>query len=308
MTAEPALILHHYSLSPYAQKIRAMLGYSQLSWQSVITSEAPPRPKLAPLTGGYRKIPVAQIGADVFCDTRSIAREIAALAKRPKLSPDSVSEAGQHWIDAAEGRMFLACVMQSVGPKFLFDALREVPFRAAVNLVKDRQQMGKTAALKAPGRKEAQAMVRDHLANLEQQLSGDFLLGDEPELADFAVYHSLWMVHVKGARRFIRRYPKTVAWIERIEAFGIGAPQPIDAEQALETARHCEPRDIVDSDKQHEAIGREVSIGPNDYAQDTTRGLLVGGTDNSWIVARQHALTGTVHVHFPKRGYEMVLA
>jgi hypothetical protein len=47
-----------------------MLGYADLSWQSCITREMPPRPLLARLAGGYRKIPVAQIGADIFCDSR----------------------------------------------------------------------------------------------------------------------------------------------------------------------------------------------------------------------------------------------
>lgn len=66
-------ILHHYVLSPFSTKIRAMLGQAGLDWRSAITREMPPRPVLEVLAGGYRKIPVAQIGADVFCDTRVIA-------------------------------------------------------------------------------------------------------------------------------------------------------------------------------------------------------------------------------------------
>ena len=36
-----------------------------------------PRPLLMPLSGGYRRVPVAQIGADVYCDTKIIARALA---------------------------------------------------------------------------------------------------------------------------------------------------------------------------------------------------------------------------------------
>ena len=72
-----SLILHHYTMSPFSQKIRSMLGYTGIQWQSVITREMPPRPLLETLTGGYRKIPMAQIGADIFVDTRTIAAEIA---------------------------------------------------------------------------------------------------------------------------------------------------------------------------------------------------------------------------------------
>jgi hypothetical protein len=28
----------------------------------------PPRPLLDPLTGGYRRVPVLQVGADIYCD------------------------------------------------------------------------------------------------------------------------------------------------------------------------------------------------------------------------------------------------
>ena len=39
-----------------------------------------PKPDLTPLTGGYRRIQVLQVGADVFCDTQVILAEVAARA------------------------------------------------------------------------------------------------------------------------------------------------------------------------------------------------------------------------------------
>ena len=36
------LILHHYTLSPFSEKARAMLGYAGLQWQSVTVAEMPP--------------------------------------------------------------------------------------------------------------------------------------------------------------------------------------------------------------------------------------------------------------------------
>lgn len=39
-----------------------MLGYRDLEWYSVETSIIMPRPWLMPLSGGYRRVPVAQIG------------------------------------------------------------------------------------------------------------------------------------------------------------------------------------------------------------------------------------------------------
>ncbi len=60
------IILYHYALSPFSEKIRAMLGYTGMSWESVTVREMPPRPQLDQLAGGYRRIPVAQIGADML--------------------------------------------------------------------------------------------------------------------------------------------------------------------------------------------------------------------------------------------------
>lgn len=61
----PNACLHHEPASPFSEKIRALLGYLDLEWHSVATSIIVPRPLLMPLSGGYRRIPVAQIGADV---------------------------------------------------------------------------------------------------------------------------------------------------------------------------------------------------------------------------------------------------
>ncbi|NQV66525.1 MAG: glutathione S-transferase N-terminal domain-containing protein, partial [SAR86 cluster bacterium] len=58
------LILHHYPESPFSEKIRLLLGYKQASYQAVAIPVIQPKPDLMALTGGYRKTPVLQIGAD----------------------------------------------------------------------------------------------------------------------------------------------------------------------------------------------------------------------------------------------------
>ena len=67
------LILHHYPTSPFAEKVRLVLGYKNLAWKSVVIPQIMPKPDLQALTGGYRKTPVLQIGADIYCDTALIA-------------------------------------------------------------------------------------------------------------------------------------------------------------------------------------------------------------------------------------------
>ena len=58
------MILHHYAASPFSEKVRVAFGIKGLVWKSVIIPRILPKPDLMPLTGGYRKTPVLQIGAD----------------------------------------------------------------------------------------------------------------------------------------------------------------------------------------------------------------------------------------------------
>ena len=81
------IILHHYDMSPYAEKIRLALGRKALAWRSVQTPMVLPKPDHMELTGGYRRVPVMQIGADVYCDTHCIARELDRRYPDPPLSP-----------------------------------------------------------------------------------------------------------------------------------------------------------------------------------------------------------------------------
>src|SRR6185295_14804638 len=70
------IILHHYDTSPYAEKVRTGLGLKGLAWASVELPQIMPKPNLTALTGGYRKTPVLQIGADIYCDSQLIMREL----------------------------------------------------------------------------------------------------------------------------------------------------------------------------------------------------------------------------------------
>ena len=81
----PDIVLHHCPRSPYAEKIRLALGLKGLSYHSIIVPGWMPKPDLVPLTGGYRRTPVMQVGADVFCDTLAILRKIERMRPAPSL-------------------------------------------------------------------------------------------------------------------------------------------------------------------------------------------------------------------------------
>ena len=111
------LILHHYPASPFSEKVRAAFGIKQLAWKSVVIPNMMPKPDLLPLTGGYRKTPVMQIGADVFCDTQIILRELERRYPTPSIFPvkNGLAYAIGFWADRMFFMASVALVFAEVG-------------------------------------------------------------------------------------------------------------------------------------------------------------------------------------------------
>ncbi|HCT39927.1 MAG TPA: glutathione S-transferase family protein [Moraxellaceae bacterium] len=298
-----SLILHHYPMSPFSQKIRTMLGYANVQWLSVITREMPPRPLLERLTGGYRKIPVAQIGADIFCDTRTIAAEIARMAGRPGLALENCSADAQAYVKKVDLQVFFACLTVSGTGTLLRKVRQSMSWPDIARFAWDRINIGRKAAVRAVPPHKARAYVQAHLADAEQRLTQDFLFGAHPTHADFSTWHSLWFVRELAESPLVNPYPRTMAWMDRMKAFGEGHAQPLTAEQALEIARNATPRAIPPEFMTDPMVGKLVRIAPSDYGQVPAEGVLVGVTPSQWILAREEAGLGTLHVHFPRDGF-----
>ena len=298
------LILHHYAMSPFSEKIRAMLGYTGLPWQSVIVPEMPPRPQLAPLVGGYRKIPVAQIGADVFCDTRTITREIARLSGKPELTLENNDADVQAFVERVDLEVFLACVLAASDGRLLLKFARETSLLHTLRFLRDRIDMGRKAKVKPVGKKRAKAMVSEHLEHLEAQLIRDFLFGDTPCIADFSAYHGLWFVCDLAGKTIADPFPRVAAWMARIRGFGHGRPEALSSKDALTIARDATPGTVPGS-MEHNLLGHPVAIAPADYGRNPTQGTLIAKTDDSWIIERVSPETGKVHVHFPRQGFSL---
>lgn len=298
------LILHHYSMSPFSEKVRAMLGYTGLDWQSVTVREMAPRPKLEALTGGYRKVPVAQDGADIYCDTRVIAREIAARASRPELALENNSEAVQTFVGEADLKVFLACVIGASGPGMLVKLAKETSVTNALRFLWDRAAIGRTAKVSAMSPKQARTRIEQHLERLEGMLEKDFLFGESPCAADFSAYHGLWYVRELAERAVVEGYPKVNAWLDRIQAFGHGTRRDLSQEDALKQARQAEPKGI-DAPGEDPLLGRMVSVAPDDYAREPVVGTLVASSEHRAILRRESNDLGRLHVHFPKVGFQL---
>jgi len=111
------LILHHYPTSPFSEKVRLVLGYKQLAWKSVIIPAILPKPDVVALTGGYRKTPFLQIGADVYCDSALICDVLEHLHPTPTLYPEDdkgLSRIAAQWADST---LFWAAMAYNLQPK-----------------------------------------------------------------------------------------------------------------------------------------------------------------------------------------------
>src|SRR5436305_13000544 len=81
------IILHHYDTSRYSEKVRLGFGLKGLAWASVELPQIMPKPNLTALTGGYRNTPVLQIGADIYCESQLIMRELERRYPTPTFYP-----------------------------------------------------------------------------------------------------------------------------------------------------------------------------------------------------------------------------
>lgn len=301
------MILHHYPMSPFSEKVRLMYGYTGGEWLSVISPEMPPRPIVDPLTGGYRRIPVGQVGADVFCDTRLICAELATAAGRPELSPSALDEQALALAERFEGEVFWAAVASIPARRILLKLLREFPLRQAFRFIRDRAGVARAAVTKPVAPRAAGPLFDAHLRQLEAMLAGGqlFLQGEAASYLDFAAYHTLWFKLVVGGLAMPDDIPAVAAWYQRMTDFGHGSVRGGGEEDAFAAAREQQPRPLSSSMRAAAKIGETVVIRPDDYALDGTCGVLVAADEERWIVARETDSLGRVHVHFPRRGFRL---
>jgi glutathione S-transferase len=298
------IILHHYELSPYAEKIRLVLGFKQLAWRSVQIPVIMPKPDLTALTGGYRKTPVLQIGADAYCDTKLIVRKLETLRPSPPLF-NAVTSALERGIGVWSDALFFNVVTIFVGgPGEVFDDA----------FIEDREKLmpgGIDLNLARAVRPSKIAQLRANLAFLERQLAegAPYLLGAQPGIADFSVYHPIrFLERSEATRPLLEALPGVRDWMARIAAVGHGMRMEISGADALRIARETTPAEIpspaVDpQDPVAAYLGKSVSVLPEDYGRDPVAGSLVFASIDEIAVRRHDERVGDVVVHFPREDF-----
>lgn len=300
------LILHHYPESLFSEKARAMLNARGLAWRSVIIPMIMPRPDSIPLTGGYRRTPFLQVGADIYCDTAMIAAYLDDKGGGSTFYPAGSRLAAQtlaRWVDT---ELFWAAVTLRFQPQNMGAFLANS--EAAAAFAADRANFSQGATIRQTPLAEAAPRYAVFLDELDAQLSDGraYLFGSQWTIADFSVYHVLWFVHGGGGMADeLARNASAKAWFERMSAFGAAKGQPMTTTEALAVAAGSNPALVQNrtSDIAAIPVGTLVDVGPTDYGVMPTRGTLLSCDSASIVVSREHERTGLVNVHFPRHGF-----
>ena len=297
------MILHHYETSPYSEKVRLGLGLKGLAWASVEIPRIMPKPDLTALTGGYRKTPVLQIGADIYCDSQLIMRELERRHPTPSFYP-----AGRGAADAlawwAEKTTFspAAGILFAKKPDALPEGFLEDRAKFSGRNIDPAAMMAAVPNLLD--------QLRAHFDWLDQMLADgrSFLQGSAPGLSDLAAYHPVWFLqrNFGSAAEPLDGFPKLLNWTERVAAIGHGRQSQMTSQEALDAARDGTSiaSSIIDPrDPAGRKPGEMVSVTPDDTGRDPVVGELVASSANEIVIRRSDREVGEVCVHFPRAGF-----
>ena len=302
------VILHHYPQSPVSEKVRVALGIKGLDWHSVRIPRLPPKPDLMPLTGGYRLTPVMQVGADVYCDSQCIIRELERRFPEPTLFPGGAAGLAwgvSRWTDGPLFTAAIALIFADAGDAMPaeFEADRGALYFGASY---DREKIA--AALP-----ELLAGIRAQLGWMEARLATGrtYILGGAPSLPDALCYYLVWFIRGRYAKgpEFLAQFPNLCAWEKRVDAIGHGNPSELSAAEALDMARAAQPATPTAADP-----GDPLGLKPGDTVTVRPEGMdavppvagRVRAVDAQVIVLdREDERVGRVAVHFPRVGYRV---
>ncbi len=310
MATAQSIIVHQYATSPFSEKIRLALRLKNLAWSKVEIPVIMPKPDLMPLTGGYRKTPVMQIGADIFCDSALILNEIDRRYRDLPLI--TTGHEGLHamigsWADRQWFQTSVGVIFGAIGDHVPDD------------FKKDREALSgrpfNTDAMKA-----AAPMLRDQwraqLSWIEARLdsgrgagSGNWLLGSRPGMADVHAHMNIWFVMntvPDFGKECLKETPLTQDWYDRLNEVKGQEPVELTSAQALEMAKATAPRLLAataGTEPQGLRPGERVAIAPDDYGQVWVEGEIVSAMANRITLQKVKGAEQNLHIHFPRAGF-----
>lgn len=302
-------ILHHYDTSPFSEKVRLAFGAKGLAWQSVIIPNMNPKPDLVPLTGGYRRTPVMQIGADIYCDTQVILDEIERRSPTPSLLPGGNAAGARAMALFADRIWFQASVAVIFGTigDMVDDAFKQ-----------DREQLS-GRPFDTDGMKAAAPLMKEQfraaLMLVDTQL-GDgraFLEGEVFTATDIHAYMNYWFVANFTPQNidWLDMASPVARWAERVKAIGHGTRSEQDAKEALGIAKAATTQTeegVIGTEPNGLKPGDAVTVMADDYGRDPVAGKVHRLEPHRIAIKRNDPQLGEVVVHFPRIGYVVVKA
>jgi glutathione S-transferase len=310
MTAASQIILHHFEQSPFSEKVRVVFGLKNIEWTSVLISRIMPRPDLMPLTGGYRRTPVMQIGADIYCDTQCIIRELERRFPQSTLFPngyEGIGWATAMWTD----RSFFQNTVNLV-----FGSLAD---RVPQDFIADREKL-RGAKFDVEAMTSAIPQMRDqfraHVQWIETQLADgrSWMGGDKAGLCDVNAYMNIWYVraHLPNADGMLAEFDHARAWEARLRAVGHGRRRrEMSPSGALDIGASATPQTVVlsdSSDPNGRKPGDRVEVVPDDYGKVKVAGEIAALSSQHIAIRRHDPRAGEVVVHFPRAGFHVLPA
>lgn len=315
------IILHHYPTSPFSEKVRLVLGYKNLSWQSVVIPMIMPKPDVLALTGGYRKTPFMQIGADIYCDSALVCDVLEKMQPEPTLYPEHHKGAARIIAQWADTTLFWAAMAYNFSPAgsaqmFGIDSPQATEAIANAKLFADDRAKMRSGMPRLPAA-DAAASYKSYLRRIANMLDeSPFLMGDQPCIADFAVYHPLWFTRHRTSvmAGIFNATPNVLTWMDCMAAIGHAQSSKLNATNSIATCANNTPAIVENSGKnassnsvfQDEhgiALGSLVSVASETFGPEPTEGELVAATRMHYTLRRHDDRAGTVHVHFPRIGF-----
>ena len=308
-----SIILHQYDISPFSEKVRVILGIKSLEWYACDQPVIMPKPELTTLTGGYRKIPVMQIGADIYCDTQIIIRELERRYPSPSIHVGNDKGLGwglSVWTDRSIFQAAVPIIFGGMASESGGEGLTSEAF------IKDREALT-GRPFNPEEMKAASPLMMDQLraqldwAEHQLGLNGQFMMGDAPGLVDASLYYNLAFIRwtYPKALKVLESLPNVEAWERRVKALGHGTRHEISRNETLDIAKAATSTETPRTDKNEPnelEIGNLVTVMADDYGRDPIQGEVVSSSAQHIAIKRTDPRIGEVVLHFPRMGFFVI--
>ena len=244
-----------------------------------------------------------QIGADIYCDSQLIMRELERRHPSPSFYPSGrgAADALAWW---AEKTMFSPAVGIAFAkrPAALPEGFLEDRAKFSGRNIDPAAMMAAVPYLLD--------QLRAHLHWLDQTMADGrlFLQGAAAGLADLAAYHPIWFLQCNFGPTAapLLGFPRLLAWTERVAAIGHGQRRSVTSQEALAVAKASTSSASTALDLEDPVSrqpGKRTTVTPDDTGRDPVVGELVTSGVDEIVIKRSDPAVGEICVHFPRAGF-----